>query len=163
MIWDLGALCPISSGLTPPTVGTLISTLEPSVSLCHVTRPYFEMGNTIMPNIFTEGETAHNSGARAQITTTIATFGGIEYHVDQIAVHIINLQPHCRVVGLFHGLKRDLYPCTVINLSKGQIIQVELDAITTEFALRDDVWTQAFLEGERPQNHGLDVPRVLIS
>ena len=96
----------------------------------------------------TKDEATHDFGVHAQNTTIVTTFGGIEYYLDQAPAQVITLQPSRPLVRLFSSLSGDLFPCTVINSSKDQLNKEDLDAISAKFALHDDVWTQAFLEGE---------------
>ena len=78
----------------------------------------------------------------------IATFGGIEYYLDQFPIHTISFQPPYSSDEIFNGLKEDLIPCTVFNGSKEEFNNEDLDAISAELALHDDVWTPAFLQSE---------------
>ena len=92
--------------------------------------------------------TKEDFGAHAQNTTIITNFGGVEYCVNQPPAQIITFQPSRPSLELFGGLNGDLFPCTVIDLSKDQLNKDDLDAISAKFTLCDDVWTQAFLEGQ---------------
>ena len=87
-------------------------------------------------------------GVHASSTTIIASFGGIKYYLDTAPAQVVALQPSRPLIGSFSALNGDLFPCTVINLSKDQLNKEDLDRIIAEFALYDDVWTHAFLEGE---------------
>ena len=88
----------------------------------------------------------HASETREQTTTFSTSFGGIEYYLDQSPAEIISSQAPAE--GLFSGSQGEVLPCTVINWSEDQLKKVDLDAISTKFALRDDVWTSEFLEGK---------------
>lgn len=88
----------------------------------------------------------HDSKVYQQRTTTVVTFGGIDYYLDQAPVHVISFQPSKPADRLSNGLQQNLLPCTVINWSKDQLDKEDLDAISASFVLRDDVWTPAFLE-----------------
>ena len=96
---------------------------------------------TIVPSV--QATQAHGQSA-----TIITSFGGIEYYVDPAAAQVISFQPCRPSDGFFGSLKGDLHPFTVINQSKESIDKEDLDALTFDFALRDDVWTPAFSEGE---------------
>lgn len=90
----------------------------------------------------------HDSKVYQQRTTTVITFGGIDYYLDQAPAHVISFQPSKPTDRLSNGLQENLLPCTVINWSKDQLYKEDMDAISAKFVLRDDVWTPAFLEGE---------------
>ena len=101
-----------------------------------------------MSTIVTQKEASHGFHTHGQNIVAIATFGGIEYYLDQTSAEIITFQPSRPSSGLFSGLNGDLFPCTVINWSKDHFNKEDLDAISAKFALHDDVWTQAFLQSE---------------
>ena len=99
--------------------------------------------STNVPNI--QAMQTHGQGI-----TTITSFGGIEgieYYLDPAAAQVISFRPS-RPSDIFGSLQGDLCACTVVNYSKDHFDKENLAAISSEFALRDDVWTQAFLEGE---------------
>lgn len=87
----------------------------------------------------------HASETRGQ-TKISTTFGEIEYNLDQAPAGIISFQAPAE--GLISGSQGDVLPCAVINWSEDQLKKADLDAISTKFALRDDVWTSEFLEGK---------------
>ena len=86
--------------------------------------------------------------AHGQNTTTITSFGGIEYYLDPAAAQAISFQTPRPSNGFFDSLKGDLHACTVIDYLRDHFNEEDLAAISSDFALRDDVWTPAFLEGE---------------
>ena len=102
----------------------------------------------VMSLVTTKDEATHDFGAHAPKTISITTFGGIQHCLDQVPTQIVALQPSRPLVKLFSDLDGDLFPCTVIRLSKDQPNKENLDAIGAEFALHDDVWTHTFMEGE---------------
>ena len=91
--------------------------------------------------------------AQGQRTTIIASFGGIKYYVDPAPVQVISFQPSRPSDGFFSSLNGDLRPCTVIDNSNDHLNKEDLDTITSNLALHDDVWTPAFLEGETSRRH----------
>ena len=105
--------------------------------------------STIVPKI----QATRESRAYGRINTVIVTFGDFEYYVDQSSAHVITVQPSRPLDGIFTGLKGDLLPCTVIDWAKEQLKKEDLNAISANFALRDDVWTPAFLESETSRRH----------
>ena len=78
----------------------------------------------------------------------IATFGGIEYYLDQSPAHTISLQTSYSWNQIFSGFKGDPIPCTVFNGSKDEFNNEDLDAVRSKLAHHDDVWTPAFLQRE---------------
>ena len=80
--------------------------------------------------------------------STTVVVGEIEYYLHQVPAHVITFQPSRPLDGLFSGLKGDLRPCTVTDWSEDQLNKEDLDSISAKYALHDDVWTPAFLEGE---------------
>ena len=78
----------------------------------------------------------------------IATFGGIEYYLDQSPAHTISLQTSYSSDTIFNGFKGDPIPCTVFNGSKDEFNNEDLDAVRSKLAHHDDVWTPAFLQSE---------------
>ena len=78
----------------------------------------------------------------------IATFGGIEYYLDQSPTHTISLQASYSSDEVFSGFKGDPIPCTVFNGSKDDFNKEDLDAVSSKLAHHDDVWTPAFLQSE---------------
>ena len=101
-----------------------------------------------MSRTVTKDEATLGFGVHASSTTIITTLGGIKYYLDTAPTQVITLQPSRPLVRSFNALNGDLFPCTVINLSNDQLNKEDLDGISAEFALYDDVWTHAFLEGE---------------
>ena len=77
----------------------------------------------------------------------IASFGGFGYYLDHPAADVISFQPSRPANDFFSRHKGDVSPCTVINWSKAQFNQDDLNTVTSKLALQDDVWTPAFLEG----------------
>ena len=78
----------------------------------------------------------------------IATFGGIEYYLDQPPGHTISIQTSYSLHEISSGLKGDPIPCTVFNASKDEFDNEDLDAVSSKLAHHDDVWTTAFLASE---------------
>lgn len=101
--------------------------------------------NTIMSKIVPSIQAAH---AHGQITTTITSFGGIDYCLDPAAAQVISFQPSRPSDGFFGSFKGDLRPCTVINQSKDYLDKEDLDAFTFDLAPHEDVWTPTFAEGK---------------
>lgn len=91
-------------------------------------------------------QTTENFRFYEQSTTIV--IGEIEYYIDQAPAHVITFQPSRPLDGLSRGLKGDLRPCTVTDWSEDQLNKENLDSISAKFALHDDIWTPAFLEGE---------------
>ena len=114
-----------------------------------VAQPYFVVENPVMSRTGTKDKATHDFGVPASSTSIITTFAGIEYYLDVAPAQAITLRPPRPFARLFSGLNGYLLPCTVINSSKDQLNEEDLDTISTKFALHDDVWTRAFLEGER--------------
>ena len=96
----------------------------------------------------THDEATLSFGVHESSTTVIASFGGIEYYLDTAPAQVVALQPSRPLVGSFSTHNGDLFPCTVISLSKDQLNKEDLDRVIAEFALCDDVWKHAFLGGE---------------
>lgn len=101
-------------------------------------------------------QATHDGRAYGQCTTVVTTFGGIEYYIDQAPAQVITFQSP-RSDGHFSSLKGDLLPCTVIKWSEDQLDKEDLDATSAKFALHDDVWQPAFLEGETSCRHGIAI------
>lgn len=110
-----------------------------------------------MSNVVQKFQATHDFKSYEQSTTVFVTFGNIEYYLDQAPAEIITLQPSRSSDGLFSGLKGGLLPCTVIDWSKEQLDKEDLDAISAEFAIRDDVWTPVFLEGKNSCRHEIAI------
>ena len=95
--------------------------------------------------------------AQGQSTTIFASFGGIKHYVDPAPAQVISFRPSRPSDGFFSSLNGELYPCTVIDNSNDHLNNEDLDTITSNFALHDDVWTPAFLEGETSRSHKLAI------
>lgn len=105
-----------------------------------------------------ETQGTHASKTRGHIiTTTLIIFGEIEYYLDQAPTEVISFPASHPPEGLFSGFQGDVLPCTVINWSADHFDSADLYAIGTKFALRDDVWTAAFLEGETSCRHEIAI------
>ena len=78
----------------------------------------------------------------------IATFGGIEYYLDELPAHTISLQTSYSSDETLSGLKGDPIPCTVFNGSEDEFKNGDLDAVGSKLAHHDDVWTPAFLQSK---------------
>ena len=113
--------------------------------------------STTVPNI----QAKHDSRLSHQTSTaTIITVGEVEYYLHHAPAHVLSFHPSHPSRQLFLGLDQDLLPCTVIDWSKDQLNKDDLEALTANFALHDDVWTPAFLQGEtrcRPCNYNQGV------
>ena len=110
----------------------------------------FKVGNPIMPTNVRDSQATQ---AQEHSVTTIASFGGIKYYVDPKPVQVISFQPSRPTDGFFSSLNGDLRPCTVIGTSD-ELLNVEgLGTYSSFYARYDDVWTSAFLEGERNRRH----------
>ena len=94
----------------------------------------------------TESQAEQGSGVYRQATTVVATFGGIQYYVDQGPAQAITFKLSSSSDRLCNGLKGDLLPCTVISGSRSQLNKEDLDRISVDFAAQDDVWTPTFLQ-----------------
>ena len=90
----------------------------------------------------------HGSMADKPKFRIIATFGGIEYYLDQSPAHTISIQTTYSLDQTFSGLKGDPIPCTVFNGSEDEFNNEDLDAVSSKLAHHDDVWTPAFLQSE---------------
>ena len=99
----------------------------------------------------------HASKTDGQINTGLVTFGEIEYYLDQAPAEIISFRASHPWEWLFSSCQGDILPCTVIDWSTDQLKKADLDAISTDIALRDDVWTPAFLEGETSCHHEIAI------
>lgn len=83
--------------------------------------------------------------------------GGIDCYLHQGPSHHLTSLPSQTQNSTGFNASRDLYPCSVINWSKGRFDKENLNAISAELAHHDDVWKPAFLEGEISTCHDTTV------
>ena len=110
-----------------------------------------------MSVVVQETQGKHSSKNCGQIPATCIVFGGIEYYLDQAPTEVISFPSSHPPEGLFSGFQGDFLPCTVINWSAEQFERADLNAAATKLALRDDVWTPVFLEGETSCRHEIAI------
>ena len=106
-------------------------------------------------------QATHGLQSHGKDSTVIKTFGEIDYHLDQAAAEVISFQPSRPSDGFFGSHNRDVLPCTVVNWSNEHFSKKDLDAITAKYALHDDVWTPAFLQGEANNCHEVGIGHCL--
>ena len=132
-----------------PSYFTLITTALAKIILHHrVTLLYFRVRVSIMFHTVQGIPSAHSLGVSERRTTTITTFGNVQYLLDQVAAQVISFGPSRRFKDFLTSPKGELRPCTVIEWSKDHLDKHDLNVLRSDFAVQDDVWMPEFLEGE---------------
>ena len=79
-------------------------------------------------------------------STKLLCVGGIQYYVHDTPAHLITTLRSAATVP--SDRQGDLVPCTIINWDKDHFESKDLEFISNNFALYDDVWNPSFLDGK---------------